>query len=174
MNRNAGYILLTVLVFLQICSMASLAGLLHTAKVLRQNNHLWQNQLLSLQAHTILQHLENQIESKLHCMINTTPAVKLANHTVEWWKANACSDEAAEFHYYYVIETLGVDPCAIIDSRIAAYYRITLFILSDKLRYLLQSTIALPAKAIHSCEKNSHHVAQGRQMWRETNINVQS
>jgi hypothetical protein len=171
LKTQQGYILLTVLIFMQICSLASLASLLHTANVFKLNNHIWQSYILQYRAHSILQKLEKEIELKPNCRIPITSSFTLTKQSLEWWKTHACVDHIQGLLYYYVIEALDIDECGLINSmntvRVAAYYRITLFTLSDKLRYLLQSTVALPLKPVQACQKKWHHVESGRQMWRE-------
>lgn len=177
MKRLSGFVLITVLIFIQILSLTSLYGFMLAKANMRSNDHLWQGYQYRLQGHKFLQQREAKIgQERVRCAINIVPAPILAQQSIEWWQLNTCSANVAGISYYYAVEFLGDDPCGVIGTNdnkqllIASYYRISLYLVPDKLKgakYLLQSTVALPVLQTIICQNKLHAVKSGRQMWRE-------
>jgi len=179
-NASSGFVLITVLVFIQIFSIISLYSLIYAFDSLKRNNHQWTGDINRLTSHMLLQQLETRIATdQTACVIAVTPAPQLAQKPISWWQQHACSDNVRGIRYYYAIEFLGDDPCGVIkenainQSLIAKFYRITLYLLPDKLKgakYIIQSSIVLPGVQTSVCEGKLHTIYPGRQMWREIDL----
>jgi hypothetical protein len=173
MKSKSGFILFIVLVFLQIFSLISLYSLTMIESTMKSGNHLWQGYIFRQKSESYLHKLETYILQKNNCIIPITPAVVLKNKSSQWWQLNTCHENVNEIQYYFVVEVLGEDDCAIIESSQninAQYYRITLNAKSSQLsnsHYILQSTIALPSSNIANCDIKPHLIKQGRQSFRE-------
>jgi hypothetical protein len=175
-KSSGGFTLISILIFFQLFSLFSLYGLMRASAIRKENNHIWQAYLLKLNAKNILSNLEKLDLLRLKkCSIPIKPTTLLTKKDLYWWKLNTCKGSKDKLIYYYAVESLGHDDCAIINlsqnnTQIAHYYRITLFILSDKLmpaKYFMQSTIVLPENNTANCLHKIHRVSQGRQMYRE-------
>lgn len=174
---SSGFVLVTVLLFLQVFSLISLYGLMYASTTMKRNDHLWYGYNDRLKSNQFLQKLESGVVlDPAACNIPVTPSPVLARKPISWWQLHTCSANADGIRYYYAVESLGDDPCGVTEKGnrnqwlIANYYRITLFMLPDKLKgakYLLQSTIALSGVQALACEGNLHRVKPGRQTWRE-------
>jgi hypothetical protein len=168
-SKRAGFILMTMLIFLQIFSLISLYGLTRAHVAMKKNNYFWKMSLQKLKAKMMLKQLEKRDLSL--CMIPTTSVTTLTQKSRKWWERNACSEAGNGIYYYYAVESLAIDACGIMEkAQIAHYYRITLFVLFDKLglfKYFIQSTIARPENKITDCHDQPHFIQNGRQMWRE-------
>jgi len=172
-----GFVLLTVLVFLQIFSLISLYSLTTVSAMMKSNDHLWQSDHTRLKSHAILQRLESTLTRDISaCSIPLTPATVLAKKSLVWWQLHACHGKVNHIEYYYTIESLGNDPCAIIEMRdgnpsmMATYYRMTLYALPYPLKsahFVLQTTVALSTAHMATCEQKVHLIKQGRQGFRE-------
>jgi hypothetical protein len=108
------------------------------------------------------------------CLIAVTAPEKMIKEPLNWWKSNGCSGSFSTFKYYYVIEQLGIDPCAVIDpvnKTVADWFRITLNFFAKKgdARIFLQSTFTRPATTIEQCASLQYHAQTGRQSLRELN-----
>lgn len=179
MNKKLsnGFVLVTVLVFLQVFSLMSLYSLMYASATMKGNDHLWYGYIYRVKSNKILHRLESSAMTDMQaCIIPVTPATVLALNPTAWWQLNTCSDNVDGIRYYYAVESLGGDPCGIMGKSnnnqllTAEYYRITLCALPDKLKgakFLLQSIIALPAVNAARCQRNLHLVKPGRQFWRE-------
>lgn len=156
MNKNRGFILIIVLIFLQIFSLIGLFNISSLTQVLKSNSHLYQSYYLRHKSLAFLQELEREI--KPECLIPIIPAPLLAKKPASFWQVHACHANVDGIRYYYSMEWLGEDACAE-----AAYYRITL----KAGHYLLQSTLALALSESKVCEGRKHVVKPGRQWLRE-------
>lgn len=171
-----GFVLLIVLVFLQLFSLLGLYGLTTASITTRTNRHLWQRDRDLLVSKKLLHDIENQLSAdSLTCVIQRLSRSVLARKPISWWQQNACSGNLIEMRYYYVMETLGNDPCGVLgkddnnQAVIPKYYRITLYVLPDKMRrakLILQSTMAKQSEERSICSGTPHQVELGRQMWR--------
>lgn len=172
-----GFVLLIVLIFLQIFSLMGVAAFLNAKMGFKIAREFEQKNTFFSSSKYILRLLAAKMTvDKIHCLIEIIPATEMATKPPFWWKQFSCGGQLSEIHYYYVVESLGQDPCAIIENSannqklIADYYRITLLSLSNKMksvRILLQSTIAKASPSSLSCTNNLHRVTIGQQMWRE-------
>lgn len=175
--KSSGFVLMAALIFLQMLSLLGLLGLMMARLQLKSTYHRWTNvhhQRLSIK---ILDQIQDQVEESLsHCGVAVMPSETLAAMKKHWWMQQGCSGEKEGVSYYYVIESLGEDPCSVLldKNRHAPvpviFYRLSLFVNFTKERdakIILQSTIARPAVSSSSCDEVAHTVKQGLQMRRQ-------
>ncbi len=159
------------LVLLQIISMTWLLAMLEVTLSLKQVTNFWFSREAVQAADVLLQAVEAKSILKLPvCMVNTMPVAAISAKPDSWWRENACMSTSDYAEYYYVIEALGVDACAVLNGSTAEYYRMTLLSIPKGLKgikILLQSTLAKPAPETVICNDNPHYVKLGRQMVRE-------
>ncbi len=176
MHTQRGYIFFIVIVFLQIFSLVSLYSLEEIRNNIKSSAHYWQGYQYRLLVKNELQQLEMRIIQSASCVISHVSAIDLKKRSLTWWQANTCHDIVNGIRYYYAVEALDEDECAIAEtsgnqsSLIAQYFRISLLALPHKLKgagYLLQSTVVKPVVSAKVCSGQTHHVTAGRQMWRE-------
>jgi len=175
-----GYVLISVLVFIQVFSIISMFALVYVFDSIKRNNHQWIGYVYRLKGHEILRQLETKIESdQAICLLPTIPAPLLAHKPISWWKLHTCSDNVSQIRYYYAIEFLGNDPCGEMGKNVmnqplmARFYRITLYLPPDTLqgaKYIIQSSVALPAVQTSVCKGKLHTINPGRQAWREIDV----
>lgn len=187
-----GFVLLSVLVFLQIFACISCFCLSQTSQSLKINQHKQMADKNYISTMHILKHIESQV-SCVSCFISVIGNYDLRHKPLSWWKENACGGQFADVQFYYVVEMLEQNECTIIDNKhdlknypihdhsndkksnnqefIAEYYRITLFVLPFNLKSakrLMQSIYTMPSQYISTCPSNEKHtVTFGRQTLRE-------
>lgn len=119
--------------------------------------------------------IESSVLSKeLPCRVSPITISELREKSKQWWYQHACYYSLNENVYYYIVEDLGEDSCAIIANHpgmIAHYYQITLI---DKLKaskpvYFVQSVLVKGVVHPLSCDKQLHYVTIGRQHIRRWN-----
>jgi Tfp pilus assembly protein PilX len=180
MNKESGLALMTVLIFLQIIAILGLFAVesaIETQKMARLD---WEQTNIFLIVEQELHQIETQlIKSIPPCIIPVTTQSDLLNKPLSWWQSStACQGELQTFSYFYVIEKLGIDPCADLHSseksisqpKAVAYMRINLLVLDKKKesKEVLQSTVVTLDNAVSAtCQGLRHPVFLGRQMWRE-------
>lgn len=166
--RQRGYVLLLVLVFMQIYVLLGMYGLESAILEFNANSRLWSRNQDTQFAKQIVNELANK-EFKDNCIISAGSRVQ--KKPLEWWQLWGCSGNLSGFQYYYIIEVLGNDACALIDINQAIsadYYRITLVSFSSYYSTLiLQSIEVKPSNTQNLCMGKTHIVAEGRQSWRE-------
>jgi hypothetical protein len=103
------------------------------------------------------------------CQVPLQPIAALEKKSLAWWVNSSCVANADSYRFYYVIETLGENPCAFLDdSRVltALYYRITLLVMPEKessLKFFLQNILLVPRKASSACQGQGYSVRAGLQ-----------
>lgn len=173
MKKHYGITLITVLIFLQIFSLFALYELTASRLALKMSHHWYQQQLLLIQSEKILATLEKTIINNPEvCQIPVTNVRELIAKPLSWWQREpVCSGNFQMIQYYYVIEALGMDPCAAIspEKKGADYFRITLFVTlkNNPAKKIMQSTLVTHHAISQSCEGIKHSVKVGRQMWYE-------
>jgi len=170
MSKLNGYILFVTLIFLQIISVFSLNQLKLIQMNLKSISASQQTIILKLQAREKLAQIEAQLLAhKPNCIIDIS-SVQLAKKPFTWWQKNACHI----LQDYYVIETFTNNPCALIDSLHAQYYRVTLLTVSkDRSPLLLmQSVVALPTQEKMICTNQTYSIQAGRQTLRELQVAI--
>jgi hypothetical protein len=175
--KAAGFILFSVLLFLQIFTLSGLYGVMLASSLSRRGYYQWHTQVTHYQAQQVMQQIEIYLQSHVPlCIISPISASLLASYKNEWWKEFSCHGNFAVTQYYYVVEILGKDPCSSIykqealQSLIAEYYRISLLFLPDANTFaknLLQSVIVKANDEPLICAGERHFTALGRQMQRE-------
>ncbi len=175
----SGFTLVMVLVFLQLASMLALYELLRASQVLRmlRATHL-QDQGLSAAKNMLTEIALEFIPETLACNVPLRTMRKSYQAQKQWWLQHACIKTEGEIKYYFVYETLGVDPCGYINnidnnqSFAAIYYRITLYAeplnVKSSGAFILQSTLAKSSRERLSCLSIhlQHEVYSGLQMMR--------
>ncbi|RDI48812.1 hypothetical protein [Aquicella lusitana] len=170
-----GFVLLTVLFFLQLLAFMSLQSLMNISLTTRINGDAWLHELNLRTAGKILREVESNFLQREHCSIPVTPAEELAKNPLSWWMAHSCSGNLAGIQYHYVVEFLGEAICTLIRKNennhlvMAEYYRITLLYWPERDReaaILLQSTWVRAGREASPCQPY-HLVLSGRQMWRQ-------
>jgi len=164
MKNQRGFVLLTVLLFIQIYALIGMSALL--AVLLEQKLIADQKsrRLLLNEAELRLSRLAASIASLSEfCRITPQPESRFRSRPLSWWAASSCTESAAGYRSYYVVENLASDPCA-------QFYRLTLLLThapeADQ-KVLLQATIALPAPESEHCDAQPHSVNWGPQSWHE-------
>lgn len=174
-ESQKGFVLLIVLVFLQLCSSLSLFGLSSVSIALRSMANLSAREKNERLVDQILMEVEKGFEDELpNCMIPVSLPSEISQKPFSWWQLNACSGNLNEILYYYVVENLGNDACALMEKYdinqvvTVGFYRITLFSMMKPQTVIIQSTWALNAQDENfSCKTEPHSVQLGRQMRRE-------
>lgn len=177
-TSSAGYVLLFVLILLNVMVMMSWYSLEAALSMRKMNYAAWQKEKAYYQAQALLFSLEHMIIEELPaCLIPITSPHELLRREVSWWQNRACNGNLDGDSYYYVVEHLVDDACAIlnkgVDEKIesAAYYRLTLFFSLKnnffKSKIVLQSTVIRPSAVDGVCADSQRPVLVGRQMWRE-------
>ncbi|HLB42190.1 MAG TPA: hypothetical protein VJN02_04960 [Gammaproteobacteria bacterium] len=175
-KKYQGFILLITLLFMQIFSLTTLAELTFIKLNLKFTRHQLERMNSLQNSKMMLDTIENNLTFQIpYCIIPTISTQSLINKSIFWWETNACSSTIDRTNYYYVIESLGKNLCALIENIdenhniIADYYRITLLSLSTiKVnKSFLQSTIILPSNNVQPCTDILRQVKIGRQILRE-------
>jgi hypothetical protein len=177
LNKDRGYMLLTVIIFLQILACLGVYGLLSVSTSLRSSEHRMMRETNFLAAKQALREVERAVMVEgVTCLIPVTLSSDLANKPLDWWQQKACYMYQPNYSYYYVIEWLQDDECGLIgkynENHIltAKYYRITLFTVFADMKaakLILQSTLAKASINPLSCFNKTHLVISGMQMMRE-------
>lgn len=178
-SNNQGFVLFSMLLFLQIFSMLELHS--YTALVLMQklNEKGVQYTQMYSYANYLLPSLQSQILSSDHlCLVPPMTVKELMRKRLLWWQQFGCDGNFDNFKYYYVIEALGVDSCALISNAdgldlVADYYRLSLLLVSqvnNQAKILFQTTFVKKCGRTEQCADISHRVLEGQQMWRELDI----
>jgi Tfp pilus assembly protein PilX len=174
MRRQQGYILFVVLIFMQLFALLGLNALnqlFWVKKVQNEQNQRWF--LLSQAEHLLYQVAATLKEQKAACLLAPLSFNQLKEHPFSWWTANACSVSGHLFKAYYLLEFLGVDPCATIRASlqaVAAYYRITVLLVGEShetLQVMLQATVSAATQTAEHCDSEAHSVDLGPQSWHE-------
>jgi hypothetical protein len=165
---QSGAGLLTVLVFLEIFTLLSLYSLRASLWNSQTTQEYWQNNQLYAASEKFLADTEHEFsQSDFSCHISPVPAAVLPLQPLSWWQSQACAGKINFFQYYFVIEDLGVDACALLlPDQNAHYYRITLLTtmtVRPGEKILLQSTIITPRRRLRVCAETPHDVRAGRQ-----------
>lgn len=171
-TKPCGIVYLAMLVFIQIffmIGMACLEGISNTLKI--ENKKIqYKNILYALPS--ILKEIEHFVgqENVISCTIPNISTVDLVKKPYTWWEVHACKRQYDQHIYFFVVENLDVDPCAIINNHIAEYQRITLLLILNhdmNSRILEQTVITKPSNKTVDCLAVVHSVRPGRQMQRE-------
>jgi len=173
MKKSDGFVLLTVLLLIQmyaLLGMGALEQVFLEQKLLSAQKH--RNRLL-FAAESHLRALASSLaEHSALCLISALPAVQLKARPSAWWSTTGCSEKNAFYQVYYVVESLGTDPCAVLPAHTgaASYERLTLFLtpVSDESqKVILQTTVVRAGKTDEHCDTQLHSVDLGPQSWHE-------
>ncbi len=169
-----GFVLFSALLFLLIFSLLSLYSLSAVTLSTKANRDAYQAMQVKLQADHALTLAETEFRYGIsYCLIEVTSLAKLAKLSQTEWQQRGCTGHLQAINYYYVVESLGIDPCGVVHKNnnlfAADYYRITLLAESADLIYktLLQSTLVLASHQKPACQQVERQVKIGRQSWRQ-------
>lgn len=173
-NHHAGFVLIIVLIFMQILSLLSWYTVENVLLEIKTTRNFIKQQRLLNQAELFLDQIEQEVLVQLpSCQIPPMNPEAYKSQSIAWWQSVSCAGNFQRFQYYYVIESLGADPCAYLahDKSWADYYRITLFVSTESIQsnVFLQSTVVLPIQYAQQCNEKQHAVQLGRQSWRVIN-----
>lgn len=171
--KQNGFVILLVLVFMQIVVLLNWYAVENIFLLEKFSKNAVLHELLYYQAQKQLSYAESSLMSRLpDCIIPVIDSNKMLLKPLSWWTEKSCSGNFQSVQYYYIVESLASDVCAIIDhekNMRAAYFRITVFVYSsiDDSRIVLQSTLIRPNVLQQPCKDLPHYVQTGRQSWRE-------
>ncbi len=176
-RQSSGFVLFTVLIFLQLFVLLSFYSLQQIALTFKMHDVQWTRAQEMHVANRVLRKLEQQLlNNELNCQRPYMASTTLSQQPLSWWQQMTCQGNESGMIYYYFVEFIAHDACAMMSEvnqpqlLIAAYYRITLRMVSAKRQQsnlILQSTVSKPVVTSSSCNATMHHVSAGRQMWRE-------
>ncbi len=173
--RNKGMILISVLIFLQVATFFILQALRLSTIETKQSHLALQKLTATFLTVRALHKIEQQIiNNSQMCRIPVTDLKTLLTRPLDWWQSfSTCGGYFENLEYYFVVEELGVDPCAIVHSynhKVANFLRITLIGIFREIKIKMQSVIVLPIDAnLDVCKGILHPVISGRQHWHEIN-----
>jgi Tfp pilus assembly protein PilX len=172
-NTMSGFILFFVLIFLQLISILSLIALKNSRlEIKMSHDSRIRYQTFYSAEKAILQAENHFLQQKQPCLIPETTTDELLSRPMSFWQSDVtCTGNFSTFQYYYVLETLGEDPCGYLENteKTVDLFRLTLLGSNPNQAIVrLQTIIAVehdgPAS---SCQKKIYHVTRGRQSWRE-------
>lgn len=172
-HKQKGLVILLVLVFMQLLALLNWYAIQSVFLLEKLSKNAMFSETLYYQAKQELSHAETLLMLNLpDCMIPVTDVNQLQLKPLDWWTAKSCSGNFQSIQYYYVVESLMTDACAIIDqvqNTSAAYFRITVFLYStvNGAKIFMQSTLVRPNVSQQPCKGVPHPILPGRQSWRE-------
>jgi Tfp pilus assembly protein PilX len=177
MPNAKGIVLIVVLILLQILALLGMYALEMSQLENKMSENSWRRYTMLSMTESALQIAETGVVQQIPvCMIPITPSNDLYNRPLNWWNSSAtCTGNFQSIEYHYVVELLGRDSCAYLetDQISAEYYRVSILGRAKNKNSImrLQSTVILPRQSDSSdiCLKIKHRVTEGRQMWREMN-----
>jgi hypothetical protein len=168
--KHSGFALISLLIFLEIFAVITLFCLHSASWEIKLAQARFEKNKMSQAAHTILQNVEFLTETAA-CRVPITSAYQLSLQPSSWWEKHSCAGNFNLFQYYYVIERLQLDPCALLHTgRLAQYSRITLLTVlkaDHRVKMILQSSVITAGGVSAHCETGLHNVNSGRQSLRE-------
>jgi hypothetical protein len=174
-NISQGIVLFVMLIFLKIFSLISLYQLSRIASLIQFNTaylaHL-QNEILAKKS---LDEAENYLLQQMPaCLLKAPVNEEWRRLPYQWWQQHGCHGENNRRSYYFIVEALGEDTCALIREdhsffpMIAYYYRLTLYFPeAGQQKIILQSTVAKSRMSTLPCEASPHYFVVGQQTKRE-------
>ncbi|MDR3478797.1 MAG: hypothetical protein P4M14_12300 [Gammaproteobacteria bacterium] len=179
MNSCRGFVLITVLLFLQIFAILSLYALQTNLLQNKIAGQFWHKHLEQVSAEALLLSLEKnkQLDASA-CVVPSMSVITFTTQTIDWWQSVSCTGNFNLFQYYYVIERLGADACSYIEQaneggsiRVKAnFVRLTLLLVNQQNlneKVMLQTVLVLASLNDEICETTPYRVTPGRQSWRE-------
>jgi hypothetical protein len=175
MLKQAGICLVIILVFMQFFALLSIYIMQMNSWEIKMNTAFYQKFQLRLNAMRILSQIENANVTQWDlCYVPLVANSILVDQPLSWWQSHiACTGYYARVQYYYIIEILGLDPCATIffkKDKVAKYFRISLLLQSqvgNKAKLIIQSILVKPSKSELMCQGPVYLVNNGRQSWHE-------
>jgi Tfp pilus assembly protein PilX len=173
-NKQSGLALISVLIFLQIMVILGLYAIESAIEARKMARLDWQQSTIFMTADQALQWVE--LKNTSDCFIPITSQSDLLAKPINWWQSTGCQEESQGIPFYYVMEKLGLDPCAKLlganspRENALEYIRISVLVFDkiNEAKELLQSTFLRESYEKNVlCNGMQHIVTLGRQMWRE-------
>src|SRR5689334_15861357 len=115
MPLEKGFVLFTLLLFLQLFSSVGLFALLNISMIMKINQHGWDRKINQMKTDYILSLIETNFSTQtVSCLIPVMPVQQLAKEPLSWWQQYSCSGNLDGIRYYYAVEALGKDECAMV------------------------------------------------------------
>jgi hypothetical protein len=170
MRHSQGFVLFAVLLLVQLLTLISLYALTAARLEWRGDSIARQHNAMLELSQSLLKRIDPLVVSQT-CLIEYTFPQKLSTVPLSWWQQNACSGIYKKKPYYYVIERLAVDDCALVDGEIRQIidYRITLYWPSQRqwLPAIIQQETTKVSLNETACRDQVHPVQVGVQMIRQ-------
>lgn len=168
-TKESGYFLVVILFFIHIFSMIVLHELSSLKNEWVHARKKWQIISDNILSEHVLIGIEKGFANRRNaCIISERNSAMLKGLSRSEWRKIGCQVTMKQTVYWYVIEHLAHDPCAVsLSSDVQpgmSYYRISL--LRHESASVLQSIIALNDHQ-EVCVGTLHHRMQGRQSWQE-------
>jgi hypothetical protein len=169
-TKHQGFALFSVLIFLEIFAVLTVFCLHSVSWEIKLTQARFEKSKMSQAARTILQSVEFLTENS-SCVISFTSAFQLSLQPLSWWESHSCAGNFNLFQYYYIVEPLQEDACALLSSgKPAQYSRVTLLTVlkaDPSIKMILQSSVITAGSEPAHCESALHNVNLGRQNLRE-------
>lgn len=171
--KQKGFIILIVLIFMQVFILLNWYAIESVLLLNKLSRNIVGQARQDDYAKKILLQIELSLISSIpNCVIPTIEESQLTAKPLSFWEAKSCSGIFNALKYYYVVELLSNDSCALVDQAknlTATYFRITLLLDSNNhdARIFSQSTFIRPNASLNFCKGVKHYVQLGRQSWRE-------
>ncbi len=173
-KNQAGFILFTAVLFMQIFALTAIAQLLLTKMNLKISNDNWQQRQNFDYSYHLLNYIENYLQNHNNCFIPHISPINLFKKNSAWWQQYACHGTLSTTSYYFAVEFLGDNPCALLKNsqQTANFYRLTLLTTNSKFpsgKILISSIFIKPSMSKEECTESVYQVNIGRQSWRQLN-----
>jgi hypothetical protein len=168
-NSQHGMALIVVLIFMQILSILSWYAIETSLLEMKMAKNFGRHQIGLHIAEQILYHSEKELQAhSASCLIPISSLATLLAKPIDWWQSGiTCAGNFHQFQYHYTVEFLGNDVCGEVGNATADYFRITLLVLNNREKILLQSTIVKPGHSEGECIRARYQAQIGRQSWKE-------
>lgn len=169
-----GFVLPFILMMIQVIMLYGLSGVLLNQVLIKEKSDVMITRRDDQVMASILASIEQTIElDHLSCQMPLRSWRESKRYPIGWWRENGCEIVNKNKLYYFFVEVMGDDPCALINGKdvniVASYYRVSIAALSDLLNGfapLVQATLVLPVKRLKACDLYLHSVDAGQQMIR--------
>jgi hypothetical protein len=175
-RKNKGIVLITVLILLQLLTLAGWYGLAMSAEAAHNAHQLAENEEVLNAAETVLLKAEKNLmaeDTTLQCFIATIALADLKKKSENFWHSDAvCQGMQAGMPWQFVVEFLAHDPCLSLQKNKnsekntgADYYRLT--VRMNEVKYL-QAVLRKTAVTSEKCKGQDFRFGTaGQQSWYE-------
>lgn len=166
--KQQGYILFIVIIFMQILTLTAMTELFVIHSQTKINRHRLEQKINLINMHDLLQRIYHLPLTSFLCLISPIPTDFLIKKPLSWWQKEACQQQENNLNYFFVVEKIGEQPCAIYKNQLfnIEFYRITLRS-EAPYQVFLQSTLAIANHRSPRCTEKPYPVTMGQQILRE-------